>query len=267
MGDWRYPWPIGGDKKCSIIEEIDWHSRFWTPGATPPSRWIVCWREERIGRAAVPSGASTGSREALELRDGGDRYLRQGCGAGGRQRRGGDRTRARGYGCSRPGADRPRHDRARRYSHKSRLGANAILGVSLAVAKAAAEACELPLYAYLGGPSATMLPVPMLNVLNGGVHADNSVDIQEFMLVPCGFESFREAIRAGAEVYHALKKVLKEQGPDHGGGRRRRLRTQPREQSRGVGLLILVAIEQAGYRPGDQISSGHRRGGQRADAW
>jgi enolase len=139
-----------------------------------------------IGRAAVPSGASTGSREALELRDGGDRYLGKGVeqavtnveeeiapelrGADARDQALIDRVMIELDGTP----------------TKSRLGANAILGASLAVAKAAAEACELPLYAYLGGPSATMLPVPMLNVLNGGVHADNSVDIQEFMLVPCG---------------------------------------------------------------------------------
>jgi enolase len=206
-----------------------------------------------IGRAAVPSGASTGSREALELRDGGDRYLGKGVeqavtnveeeiapelrGADARDQALIDRVMIELDGTP----------------TKSRLGANAILGASLAVAKAAAEACELPLYAYLGGPSATMLPVPMLNVLNGGVHADNSVDIQEFMLVPCGFDSFREAIRAGAEVYQALKKVLKDKGlttavGDEGG-------FAPDLKSNREALdLILVAIEQAGYRPGDQIA-------------
>ena len=206
-----------------------------------------------MGRAAVPSGASTGSREALELRDGGDRYLGKGVeqavanveeviapelrGADARDQALIDRVMIELDGTP----------------TKSKLGANAILGVSLAVAKAAAEACELRLYNYLGGPSATTLPVPMLNVLNGGVHADNSVDIQEFMLVPCGFDSFREAIRAGAEVYHALKKVLKDKGlttavGDEGG-------FAPDLKSNREALdLILVAIEQAGYRPGDQIA-------------
>ncbi len=205
------------------------------------------------GRAAVPSGASTGSREALELRDGGDRYLGKGV----------ERAVANVEEEIAPelegmdARDQALIDRVMieldGTPTKSRLGANAILGASLAVAKAAAEACELPLYAYLGGPSATMLPVPMLNVLNGGVHADNSVDIQEFMLVPCGFESFREAIRAGAEVYHALKKVLKDKSlttavGDEGGF------APDLESNREALELILVAIEQAGYRPGDQIA-------------
>jgi enolase len=201
----------------------------------------------------VPSGASTGSREALELRDGGDRYLGKGV----------ERAVANVEEEIAPelvgmdARDQALIDRVMieldGTPTKSRLGANAILGASLAVAKAAAEACELPLYAYLGGPSATMLPVPMLNVLNGGVHADNSVDIQEFMLVPCGFESFREAIRAGAEVYQALKKVLKDKGlttavGDEGGF------APDLESNREALELILVAIEQAGYRPGDQIA-------------
>jgi enolase len=201
----------------------------------------------------VPSGASTGSREALELRDGGDRYLGKGV----------ERAVANVEEEIAPelegmdARDQALIDRVMieldGTPTKSRLGANAIMGASLAVAKAAAEACELPLYAYLGGPSATVLPVPMLNVLNGGVHADNSVDIQEFMLVPCGFESFREAIRAGAEVYHALKKVLKDKGlttavGDEGGF------APDLESNREALDLILVAIEKAGYRPGDQIA-------------
>ena len=110
--------------------------------------------------------------------------------------------------------------------NKARLGANAILGVSLAVAKAAAESADLPLFRYLGGPNAHVLPVPMMNILNGGAHADSNVDIQEFMIAPIGAATFREAVRWGAEVYHALKKVLKERGLGHRPGRRGRLRAR-----------------------------------------
>jgi enolase len=135
---------------------------------------------------------------------------------------------------------------------KSRLGANATLGVSLAVARAAAEASGLPLYAYVGGPAATVLPVPLLNVLNGGAHADNSVDIQEFMLVPIGFDSFAEALRAGVEIYHTLKGVLKKAGMvtavgDEGG-------FAPNLKSNREALdLLTTAIGKAGYKPGTQI--------------
>jgi enolase len=135
---------------------------------------------------------------------------------------------------------------------KSRLGANAMLGVSLAVARAAAEASGLPLYAYVGGPAATVLPVPLLNVLNGGAHADNSIDIQEFMLVPIGFDRFAEALRAGVEIYHTLKGVLKKAGMvtavgDEGG-------FAPNLKSNREALdLLMQAIEKAGYKPGTQI--------------
>jgi len=137
--------------------------------------------------------------------------------------------------------------------NKARLGANAILGVSLAVAKAAAEECGLPLYAYLGGPSATVLPVPMLNVLNGGAHADNSVDVQEFMLVPLAFDSFSEALRSAVEVYHVLKGILKKKGlatavGDEGG-------FAPNLKSNQEALdLLTEAISKAGYKPGKQIA-------------
>ena len=163
----------------------------------------------------MPSGASTGAFEAVELRDGEDRYG--------------------GKGVSKAVDRRPRRRSARRWSadfeaseqrlvdtllidldatpDKSRLGANAILGVSLAVAKAAADSADLPLFRYLGGPNAYLLPVPMLNILNGGAHADSNVDIQEFMIAPIGAPTFAEALRWGAEVYHALKSVLQKQGP------------------------------------------------------
>ena len=136
---------------------------------------------------------------------------------------------------------------------KSRLGANAILGVSMAVARAAAEAAGLPLYSYLGGPGGTVLPVPMLNVLNGGAHADNSVDIQEFMLVPVGFDRFSEALRAGAEIYHRLKKVLIEQSLSTGVGDEGGFAPDLKSNREAMDLLM-TAIEAAGYRPGEQIA-------------
>jgi len=206
-----------------------------------------------FGRAAVPSGASTGSREALELRDGEERYGGKGV------RRAvthvDDEIADELIGLD--ARDQALIDRLLieldGTETKSRLGANAMLGVSLAVASAAADAAGLPLYAYLGGPGATVLPVPQLNVLNGGAHADNSVDIQEFMLVPVGFESFAEALQAGAEVYHHLKGVLREKGlvtavGDEGG-------FAPDLASNREALdLLMAAIEGAGYRPGEQIA-------------
>ncbi len=205
------------------------------------------------GRAAVPSGASTGSREALELRDGGKRYMGKGVqkAAGNVQEEIAPRLRGM------DARDQARIDRVLieldGTPDKSRLGANAMLGVSLAVARAAAEASGLPLYAYVGGPAATVLPIPLLNVLNGGAHADNMLDIQEFMLVPIGFDRFSEALRAGTEVYHTLKKVLKDQklatGVGDEGG------FAPDLKSNRQALEILVqAIEKAGYIPGKQIA-------------
>ncbi len=206
-----------------------------------------------VGTAQVPSGASTGSREALELRDGGTRYHGKGVATAvdfiydeiapeleemdARDQALVDRTMIDLDGTP----------------NKARLGANAILGVSLAVAKAAAAEAGLPLYSYLGGPGATVLPVPMLNVLNGGAHADNSVDIQEFMVVPVGFTRYSEALRAGVEVYHTLKKVLKEKGlatavGDEGG-------FAPNLASNREALdLLMIAIEKAGYKPGQDIA-------------
>jgi enolase len=205
------------------------------------------------GRAAVPSGASTGSREALELRDGGKRYGGKGVMQAVANVHDEIAPRLRGMDAR----DQARVDRAMieldGTAEKSRLGANAILGGSLAVAKAAADAAGLPLYCYLGGPAAAVLPVPLLNVLNGGAHADNSVDIQEFMLAPIGFDRFSEALRAGVEVYHALKAVLKSRGlvtavGDEGG-------FAPNLGSNREALDLLVqAIEQAGYAPGREVA-------------
>jgi enolase len=204
------------------------------------------------GRAAVPSGASTGSREALELRDGGKRYQGKGVLKAVANVQDEIAPRLRGMDAR----DQARIDRTLidldGTPDKSRLGANGMLGVSLAVARAAAEASGLPLYAYVGGPAATVLPVPLLNVLNGGAHADNSIDIQEFMLVPIGFDRFAEALRAGVEIYHTLKGVLKKAGMvtavgDEGG-------FAPNLKSNREALdLLMQAIEKAGYKPGAQI--------------
>jgi enolase len=207
-----------------------------------------------LGRAAVPSGASTGQHEALELRDGQQkRYLGRGVLKAvehvnrviGPKLRGRD---ARGQ------ADIDRFMiELDGTPNKRRLGANAILGVSLAVAKAAAAAAKQPLFRYLGGPRATTLPVPMMNILNGGAHADNSVDVQEFMVVPVGARSFAEALRMGAETFHTLKAVLKEKGHATGVGDEGGFAPGLSSNQEAV-ELILMAIERAGYRPGRQIA-------------
>jgi enolase len=209
------------------------------------------------GRAAVPSGASTGSREALELRDG-------------------DARRYDGKGVTRAvenvngeianaianrrldGLDEQRAlDEALvaldGTETKSRLGANALLGVSLAAAHAAAAAAGVPLYRFLGGGEAALLPAPMMNVLNGGAHADNNVDLQEFMLFPLGAPSFAEALRWGAEVFHRLKAVLHEKGHVTAVGDEGGFAPNLRSNQEAV-ELVLAAIEQAGYRPGEQIA-------------
>ncbi len=209
-----------------------------------------------LGRAAVPSGASTGSREALELRDGDKtRFLGKGV------------SKAVGYvngEIAQAVSGRPLADLATQASldaalialdgtdTKSRLGANALLGVSMAAAHAAAAATGQPLYRFIGGDAAHVLPAPMMNVLNGGAHADNNVDVQEFMLFPLGAPSFSDALRWGAEIFHTLKGVLSEKGystavGDEGG-------FAPNLASNDEAVeLILFAIEKAGYRPGEDV--------------
>jgi enolase len=206
-----------------------------------------------LGRAAVPSGASTGAFEAVELRDGGERYLGKGVlsaisnvqkeiapkliGADPFAQRTIDKLMIDLDGSA----------------NKSKLGANAILGVSLAIARAASTSKKLPLYRYLGGESADLLPVPMMNILNGGAHADTNVDIQEFMIAPIGAKNFKEALRWGAEVYHALKSVLKKRGlatsiGDEGG-------FAPNLDSNRAALdLIVEAINKAGFKLGSEIA-------------
>ncbi|MFI7636645.1 phosphopyruvate hydratase [Nonomuraea sp. NPDC049400] len=205
------------------------------------------------GRAAVPSGASTGQFEAVELRDGGKRYGGKGVEKAVLAVTDEIFEEINGIEAE----DQRIIDQIMidldRTPNKAKLGANAILGVSLAVAKAAADSADLPLFRYVGGPNAHVLPVPMMNILNGGAHADTNVDIQEFMIAPIGAETFREAVRMGTEVYHALKSVLKEKGyatglGDEGG-------FAPNLPSNRDALdLILVAIERAGYVPGDDIA-------------
>jgi enolase len=205
------------------------------------------------GHAAVPSGASTGEFEATELRDGGERW--QGKGVGGAVANVDGEIAEALAGMD--AADQAGVDRALieldGTPNKSRLGANAILGVSLAAAHAQAAEENLPLWRYLGGESARVLPVPMMNVLNGGAHADNKVDFQEFMVVPCGAPTFSECLRMGTEVFHALKRTLHERGlatavGDEGG-------FAPDLASNEEALKMLVAgIEAAGYRPGEDVA-------------
>jgi enolase len=207
-----------------------------------------------VGHAIVPSGASTGSREALELRDGDpERYLGKGVLQAVDNINGPIAEAVEGLDArDQLGVDRAMLD-ADGTDNKAGLGANAILAVSLAVAKAAAETSGLPLYQYLGGCGARELPVPMMNIVNGGAHADNSVDFQEFMVMPVGFATFSEALRAGVEVFHTLKKVLADRGlstavGDEGG-------FAPNLASNRAALeLIMEAIDRAGYAPGDQIA-------------
>ncbi len=172
----------------------------------------VILEDDSLGRAAVPSGASTGAFEAVELRDGGDRYGGKGTEKAVKAVESEIAQRIVGLDAS----DQRLIDQEMLdldgTPNKANLGANAILGVSLAVANAAAQSADLPLYRYVGGPNAHLLPVPMMNILNGGAHADTNVDIQEFMIAPIGAATFREALQQGAEVYHALKSVLKGKG-------------------------------------------------------
>jgi len=212
----------------------------------------VVLEDGSFGRAAVPSGASTGAHEAVELRDGGPRYLGKGV-QGAVDAVNGEIFEALG-GME---AEQQLHIDETLIEldgtpNKSRLGANAILGVSLAVAKAAAESAGLPLYRYVGGASAHVLPVPMMNILNGGAHADNPIDFQEFMIMPVGAESFSESLRVGAEVFHTLKSALKAAGHntnvgDEGG-------FAPNLKSAEEALeFIMKSVEKAGFKPGEDV--------------
>jgi len=213
----------------------------------------VVLEDGSMGRAAVPSGASTGAHEAVELRDGGARYLGKGV-QNAVDAVNGEIFEAIG---GLEAENQIQIDRAMidldGTANKARLGANAILGVSLAVARAAAEAAALPLYRYVGGAGAHVLPVPMMNILNGGAHADNPIDFQEFMIMPVGAPSFREGLRWGAEIFHTLKKDLKDAGHntnvgDEGG-------FAPNLKSAQAALdFVMASIEKAGYKPGEDVA-------------
>ncbi|MDP8978305.1 MAG: phosphopyruvate hydratase [Actinomycetota bacterium] len=234
------------------IESV--HAREVLDSRGSPTVEVECaLADGSMGRATVPSGASTGEFEAVELRDGGDRYRGKGV------RRAVDNVEAviAAELVGLDAAGQARVDDLLRdldgTDDKSKLGANALLGVSLAVARAAAASHRLPLYRYLGGPGAHLLPVPMMNILNGGAHADSNVDYQEFMVAPVGAPSFSEAVRAGAEVYQSLKRVLGGRGlgtglGDEGG-------FAPDLDSNAAALdLIVEAIDQAGYSPGEDVA-------------
>jgi len=205
------------------------------------------------GRAAVPSGASTGEHEAVELRDGGARYLGKGVRTAVGYVNGEIATALRGIDSLEQRLIDTELGNLDGTDNKARLGANAILGTSLAVAKASAAELELPLYRYVGGPNAHVLPVPMMNVLNGGVHADNSVDFQEFMVMPVGAPSFAEALRWGTETYHTLKKLLHDRGLSTAVGDEGGFAPNLATNEEAVRILI-EAIEKAGYTQGDEIA-------------
>ena len=236
----------------SIIEEI-YAREILDSRGNPTVEAEVFLSSGEMGRAAVPSGASTGEHEAVELRDD-------------------DKNRYGGKGVLRAvenineqiapelegmsALDQAELDQAMialdGTENKSKLGANALLAVSLATARAAAEFVGLPLYQYLGGPNARTLPVPMMNILNGGAHADNNVDFQEFMVVPLGADSFREALRAGAEIFHALKSVLKKRGYSTGVGDEGGFAPDLKSNEEAV-ETILEAIKNAGYNAGQDV--------------
>src|SRR6478736_4752567 len=247
--------PIPPDPGATVLASIDTviAREILDSRGNPTVEVEVLLDDDSVGRAAVPSGASTGAFEAVELRDGGKRYGGKGTlkAVAAVQ----DQIEPEIVGLD--ASDQRLVDQAMldldATPNKANLGANAILGVSLAVARAAADSAGLPLYRYVGGPNAHLLPVPMMNILNGGSHADSNVDIQEFMIAPIGAPTFREALRTGAEVYHALKSVLKKKGlatglGDEGG-------FAPNLESNRAALdLIAEAVSAAGLTLGKDIA-------------
>ena len=236
----------------SLIESV--HAREVLDSRGNPTVEVDVWLDDgAFGRAGVPSGASTGEHEALELRDGGDRFDGQGvlgavANVNGRIAEaltGVDGFDQRGVDAALLALDGT--------DAKSELGANAVLGVSMAVAKAAADSNGLPLYRYLGGPNAHVLPTPMMNVINGGVHADNELEPQEFMVMPVGAASFSEALRWGAECFHALKGLLHDDGLATGVGDEGGFAPEIATTSEALEWLMR-AIEQAGLTPGDDVA-------------
>ena len=235
-----------------IIEQVGAREILDSRG-NPTVEVEVALLDGTFARAAVPSGASTGEHEAVELRDGGQRYGGKGVTKAVEAVLDEIAPAVIGLERRRPAARRPGAAGSRRHPDKSRLGANAILGVSLAVSKAAAESAGLPLFRYIGGPNAHILPVPMMNILNGGAHADTGVDVQEFMVAPIGAPSFKEALRWGTEVYHSLKSVLKKQGLSTGLGDEGGFAPDVAGTKAALDL-ILTAIEGAGYKAGSDVA-------------
>jgi enolase len=237
-----------------VTEIVDVYAReILDSRGNPTVEAEVTLEDGSTGRAAVPSGASTGAHEAVELRDGDkSRYLGKGV-----QKAvaavndeifpellGMDSTDQRAIDAALIELDGT--------PNKSRLGANAILGVSLAVAKAAANASGLPLYRYVGGANAHVLPTPMMNIINGGAHADNPIDIQEFMVMPVGFDTFADALRCGAEIFHNLKKGLSAAGHNTGVGDEGGFAPNLKSTDDALGF-IMKSIEAAGYQPGEDV--------------
>ncbi len=219
----------------------------------PTVKATVILSEGTVASAIVPSGASTGKKEALELRDGDERYLGKGVLKACENVEvtiADELVGLSPYNQAEIDAIMKELDGTNNYS---KLGANAVLGVSMAVARAAAKSLHMPLYRYLGGSNGVILPTPMLNIINGGAHADNDVDLQEYMIVPSGFDEYKEALRASSEIYHTLKKILKEDGHptalgDEGG-------FAPNFKNNSEPLdYILKAIESAGYKPGEEVN-------------
>jgi enolase len=233
---------------------VDIHARQILDSRGNPTVEVdVTLEDGSVGTAAVPSGASTGQHEAWELRDG-DKKVYSGKGVTKAVANVNDRIAEDLIGVD--GLDQIAIDRRMieldGTANKKELGANAILGVSLAVAHAAARFCELPLYRYLGGATACLLPAPMMNIVNGGQHADNSVDVQEFMVMPLGFDRFSDALRCGVEVFHQLKKVLKDRRLNTAVGDEGGFAPDLSNNAEAIDL-ILQAVEAAGYKAGEQV--------------
>ncbi len=238
----------------SIIIDVTGRQIFDSRG-NPTVEVDVVLEDGSFGRAAVPSGASTGAHEAVELRDGGPAYLGKGV------------TKAVDFVNTEIFSEIQGMDALDQLSidqvmieldgtpNKSRLGANAILGVSLAVAKAAAESSELPFFRYIGGPNAHVLPVPMMNIINGGQHADNPIDMQEFMILPVGASSIADAVRIGSEIFHTLKKGLSAEGHNTAVGDEGGFAPNLKSADEALGF-IMKSIEKAGYAPGEDVYLG-----------
>jgi enolase len=235
----------------STIERV--HARQVLDSRGNPTVEAEVFTSDGFGRAIVPSGASTGTLEAVELRDGEDAYGGKGVMSAVNHVNNEIAGAITGWDVTRQEQIDQAMNDVDGTNNKGKLGANAILAVSMAVARAAAAGIGLPLYRYLGGPAARVLPVPCLNVLNGGAHAANSVDIQEFMLVPAGFPSYSEALRAGVETYHALKRVIAGRGLSTNVGDEGGFAPDLPTNEAAIDLLI-EGIEAAGYQPGEEIA-------------